>query len=427
MDEEQVIQEETTNSKKKRRSYLKLNLMSLFFTAVSFISVTLAWFAYSGLVTTQTEVNVKAWYIEFNNKGQAVSNNIVISLNDIYPGMDLMSETIDIKNSGDSAANIEYKIKSVRILDEQYVLTDQSTIEDQLAHDYPFHINMSLSDTYAKENDGTGKFVVSVSWPLDSDNDSDDTKWGNKAYEFQSAEALKAKNDSDYQIRSSIEVVISLEATQYIGEGAAPEADYKLGNIVLYDVLNNQKCNEISSSCLKTYVVDSNNTLLDGSVTLLPDLTNVAGSAVDYSSYENAYNTLTSGWTVVHQALSVKDMLPVIAKDIESSVMVGEGISNQLIGFMGNDTRISSKINSAIQYNGYFRFKNEKFPYFSTNNCYWLADDYNESKHFALVKADDLYSNIYGQDLINESGIANTCKVVPVIEVAKDKLRESSS
>ena len=58
--------EENEKIKKRRRSYLKLNIMSLFFTAVSFISVTLAWFAYSGLVTTQTEVNVKAWYIEFN-------------------------------------------------------------------------------------------------------------------------------------------------------------------------------------------------------------------------------------------------------------------------------------------------------------------------------------------------------------------------
>ena len=65
--------------KSRRRSYIKLNILSLFFTAVSFISVTLAWFAYSGLVTTQTEVNVKAWFIEFNNKGNAVSNDIVIS------------------------------------------------------------------------------------------------------------------------------------------------------------------------------------------------------------------------------------------------------------------------------------------------------------------------------------------------------------
>ena len=74
-DEEEVDREER-RKKKRRKSLLKLNLVSLFFTAVSFISVTLAWFAYSGLVTTYTEVDVKSWYIEFNKKGKAVSNNI---------------------------------------------------------------------------------------------------------------------------------------------------------------------------------------------------------------------------------------------------------------------------------------------------------------------------------------------------------------
>ena len=36
----------------------------MFFVVVSFISLTLAWFVYSGLSTVQTEVNVKSWYIK---------------------------------------------------------------------------------------------------------------------------------------------------------------------------------------------------------------------------------------------------------------------------------------------------------------------------------------------------------------------------
>ena len=213
------MNEEESKQSRRRKSYIKLNLLSLFFTAVSFISVTLAWFAYSGLVTTQTEVNVKAWFIEFNNKGNAVSSDIVISLNDVYPGMDIKSETIDIKNSGDSSAMISYKIKSVRILDDVYEITDNNQIQDKLAHDYPFHINMDLSRTFANAHDGTGNFVVSVSWPLDSGNDALDTEWGTKAYDFQNAEALKAEKDKNYVVRSSIEIKISLEAVQYVGEG----------------------------------------------------------------------------------------------------------------------------------------------------------------------------------------------------------------
>lgn len=408
--------------KARRKSYIKLNILSLFFTAVSFISVTLAWFAYSGLVTTQTEVNVKAWYIEFNNKGNAVSNDIVISLSDISPGMDIMSETIDIKNSGDSDAMIGYKIKSVRILDEEYDVSDPIAIEDKLSHAFPFHINMSLSNTYANAHDGVGSFVVSVSWPLDSDTDDDDTDWGTKAYEFQKAEADKYSKDSSYQVRNSIEVKIALEAVQYIGEGSAPDPEYRLGGIQLYDVVNNEACTEMSSTCLKTYIIDKDNKLSDGSVTLLPDLYGTYASGT-YNDYSSVYSELTNGWTVSHRKFNVEDILKVTSNDIVSTMVVSEQISNQLVGYLGLENRIDGLMNNILRYKGYVRFKNQQFNYFSSSNCYWLEDNYDADNHFALVKVDDLFSKVYAENK------TSTCKVVPVIEVSKAKLNgvESSS
>lgn len=74
--------------KRKYRAYLRLNIMSIFFLAVSFISMTLAWFAYSGFAKVETDIKVKSWYIEFQKDKQKVSNDVVISLDDIYPGMD---------------------------------------------------------------------------------------------------------------------------------------------------------------------------------------------------------------------------------------------------------------------------------------------------------------------------------------------------
>ena len=50
---------------RKHKAYIKLNVMSLFFIAVSSISVTLAWFAYSGIGKVSTEIEVKSWLIEF--------------------------------------------------------------------------------------------------------------------------------------------------------------------------------------------------------------------------------------------------------------------------------------------------------------------------------------------------------------------------
>ena len=81
-----------------KKKHLKLNIMSLFFVAVSLLSITLAWFAYSGIANTATEVDVKAWYIEFSKNNETVSNEVVLSLNDIYPGMETVTEKIDVKN-----------------------------------------------------------------------------------------------------------------------------------------------------------------------------------------------------------------------------------------------------------------------------------------------------------------------------------------
>lgn len=412
MDEEKV--------KKRRKSYLRLNILSLFFTAVSFISVTLAWFAYSGLVTTHTEVDVQAWFIEFNNKGSAVSNEIVIQLDDIHPGMDIMSETIDIKNSGDSDAMIAYKLKSVRILDTEYTIDQDGLIEDMLSHDFPFHINMSLSNRFAVAHNGVGQFVVSASWPLDGGNDALDTEWGSKAYTFQKNELAKQKKDSTYVPRSSIEVKISLEAVQYIGEGTAPDVKYSLGNVILYDVVNNQICSEVRDSCLRTIVIDENNKLSDSFVTLMPDLLNEFGKST-YNEYDTLYNNLTTSWTVTHRKLSAKDILKVTSKDVNSSVMVSEKLSNILIGNVNYQNRVDTVINSAITNKGYFRFKNQLFNYFNSSECYWLNDTYDDNNHFALVRVDELFSKVYAESKIN------SCKVMPVIEVSKAKLNGEGS
>ena len=87
---------------------------------MSLIFTTLAWFAYSGLSSLDTEIGVKAWYIELSKNGEAVSNNVVISIPTIYPGMDTITEKINIQNHGDSIAQVKYDILSARILDTEY-------------------------------------------------------------------------------------------------------------------------------------------------------------------------------------------------------------------------------------------------------------------------------------------------------------------
>lgn len=404
--------------KTRPKVYLRINLMSLLFIAVSFISVTLAWFAYSGLINVQTEIGVKAWYIDLEKDGEKVSNDIVISLEEIYPGMETISEIVKINNLGDSDAGIKYSIVSARILDNEddnYIVEDETTseyVEDILAHEYPFHININLTRSYVLAQGLPSYFEVSISWPLDSDDDALDSLWGSEAYKFQQSEENKKKDDSNYIIKPAIQIVISLIAEQFIEEDLASDVRYNLGDKVLFDVVNNNTCDEISSTCIETYIIDVNNNLGDEIVTLLPNLNNTYSSGV-YNEYSNILNDITSDWSVNTRELLVSDLLRVISTDIMNSFLVREDISNLIIGKLTYNDRIDKEIIRAINYGGYYSFINAKFPFLLTSNCIWTNTEYGSVKAFALNKINDSKSKLYGEEK------TSTCNIVPLLLVNK--------
>lgn len=402
---------------KKHKAYLKLNIMSLFFVVVSFISITLAWFAYSGFANVETEVDVKAWYIDFKQDDESVSNDIVISLSEIYPGMETISEKINIQNLGDSDAEIKYEIKSARIFNEEIDISalEEGLIEDKLSQQYPFHINIGLSDYHVAAQTGASEFEVSVSWPLEADNDELDSVWGNAAYEFQKSEEAKKLADPNYDIRTALKIVISVTAEQYLENNESPDPKYELGETVLYDVVNNKPCNQLSSTCLTTYVIDTNNKLGDVNVTLLPSLyrTYEAGT---YNDYDNILNNITADWAVSTRPLVVQDLLNIISNDVIDSKLIRNNLSDVVIGNLNYQNRMTTMIDNAINYNGYFSFNNQRFSDLSSTRCYWIDSQYGNDKAFALEKVNDTTSRIYGND------INNSCSIIPVIIVSKSNL-----
>ena len=402
--------------KKRHKLYLKLNLISLFFIVASFIFTTLAWFAYSGLSKLETEIDVKAWYIELSKSGETVSNNVVISLPTIYPGMDTVSEVIDIQNFGDSDAELSYKIISARILNDEFVTSeelDSDTLEDTLSHEYPFHVNIGLSNKVVLAETGTGSFEVSVSWPLDSGNDSLDSEWGKNAYQFDKNEKFQKQFNSKYVIRPSIQIVINVTAEQYVESEKSSSRDYVFGKKILFDPVNNKFCTELSTICMSTTVIDANNKLNSETITLLPNIYSTYESST-YDEYQNTFNRVTNGWTVEHRSLTVSDLLKVISTDVKNSYLVAPTLSNSIIGNMKNSNRITEITNKAISYNGYFTFLNDKFKYlYTSNSCYWLGDNYNDNQAFALTKIDTITSKIYGEDK------SSICEVMPVIIAKK--------
>ncbi len=402
--------------KRKKKFYLKLNIMSLLFAVVPMISVTLAWFAYSGIVDTQTDVGVKAWYIDFQKNDNSVSNDIVLSLTDIYPGMDEVSEEITIKNLGDSDANLKYVIKSARILSDpkdEFNSDDVESeiIEDKLSHDYPFSININVSKSFLKAKDEDAKFEVSINWPLDSGNDKQDSLWGTRAYNFEQEELSKKQKDSSYQIKSAIRVVINVTAEQATKNGESVDEDFLLGSEILYDFEKDQICDELSSSCLKSYVIDNNNLLKDEYVTLMADInTNFMEST--YINMNSTYNSLTSTWKSDNSIIDTNSLLKLISTDINNSYIKRAGISDKIIGKVLTDNRADSIINYVKRESYYFTFNSDNYPYLKTNNCIWTKDEYNSNDAFAL-----------SNNKLNNKSKNEVCKVIPIVKAPKSKLK----
>ena len=387
---------------RRGRVFLKINIVSILFAVVSLISVTLAWFAYSGLADVKTEVGVKAWYIEFEKNDEVVSNDIVISLDDIYPGMEPRKEKITIKNLGDTDAKLKYKIGMARILDlesDYYEASDDSPtsyIEDVLAHNYPFHINISLDKLYidAKEE---ATFEISITWPLDSGNDSLDSLWGRRAYLYEDAQKQKDPNEKE----PAIEALINVTAEQAIDDLDSVDINYLLGKKINYDITTGESCVTLSNTCIETYVIDTYNKVDDLYVNLLPSID------LGKATFEE-YQEISPEWNSSYRLLSSKDILKIISLDIENSYIKIDGISDSVIGKVLTDTRADNILNKVISKNGYFSF--ESFPYINSDTCIWTSDSYN-NLGFALDS-----NRLYGENKNTE------CRMIPVLKVLKEKI-----
>lgn len=402
--------------KERYKKYLKINMIPIIFIAASFIFTTFAWFAYSGLKSVSTEIDVKAWYIELSKSGEVVTNDIVITLDDVYPGMDTVHEVVNIENKGDSDARLRYEIVSARILDTDLSPDTNETVgllEDSLSHGYPFHVNIDLSKHYISSRGDSSTFEVSVSWPLDSGNDGLDSTWGMNSYNFQHSEQNLVDNDPTYTPRPAVQIVISVIAEQYIEDNNSSDMRFNLGDTVLYDVLLNKRCYSVSNTCLSTNVIDYDNKVGDSNVTLLPTLYTEFPTG-NFDEISTKLDDFTSSWSAPSRALTVDDLMKPISHDVINTLMNGDDISPQILGNLNYSGRIDLEKNRIISFNGYYTFMNEKFDYFSHNGCFWTSSLFDSNNGFAFGKLNELRTEIYGKSK------ADVCKIVPVIIAPKN-------
>lgn len=185
----------------------KVKIRNILILILLIIFNTYAWFIYATRVATDISVHIASWNVEFATGEDETTTNILVQVDRAYPGMENYLKDITVKNKGEMKAKLDYKIKSLKVMDDKYVVGENTTDEElknKIETEYPFKINITKDDSELSQGIGDGKFSISVEWPYESGDDEKDTLWGNKAYEYY-------KTNPD---KKSIEIQLELVAKQ---------------------------------------------------------------------------------------------------------------------------------------------------------------------------------------------------------------------
>lgn len=153
-----------------------------------------AWFIYTTRVSMNLTAHVSGWDVEFVSDQGGITSNVNVVVQRVYPGMEDFERVIQVNNKGEVQASLRYEVRSARIMDEYYEVgqTNPTTNEDYtsaeiesiITNNYPFSISIETDETNFGATNGIGYYTITVEWDYESGNDTLDTYWGNKAYEF---------------------------------------------------------------------------------------------------------------------------------------------------------------------------------------------------------------------------------------------------
>ena len=186
----------------------KVKIKNLVILIFLLIFNTYAWFVFSKRASTDITAKVGTWKVDFISSDGTTTEDVIIEVDKIFPGMIDFEKEIEAVKIGETEAELGYKIEELRIMDETFMVGNGITEEElknKINTEYPFTIIFEVNDfgTIIDKPD-KGKFKVLIKWPFESGNDEIDTFWGNKAYDY-------AKQNPN---SSSIEIKVKLIAKQ---------------------------------------------------------------------------------------------------------------------------------------------------------------------------------------------------------------------
>lgn len=173
---------------KRKKIIKKVKFKTLFLLMITLASNSFAWFIYTTKVSSNISAKVREWNVSFDVNGENVEKTIEINIDSLYPGMSTYTQTLTASNSGEARAQISYEVIRANILGDDLTGMNYSDIQiiNYLRSYYPFSIDFHVSNDIIQSN-SEETITISVSWPYESGQDEEDTKWGNLAYTYHSS------------------------------------------------------------------------------------------------------------------------------------------------------------------------------------------------------------------------------------------------
>ena len=173
---------------KRKKIIKKVKFKNLFLLMITLASNSFAWFIYTTKVSSNISAKVREWNVSFDVNGENVEKTIEINIDSLYPGMTTYTQTLTASNSGEARAQISYEVIRANILGDDLTGMNYSDIQiiNYLRSYYPFSIDFHVSNDIVQSN-SEETITISVSWPYESGQDEEDTKWGNLAYTYHSS------------------------------------------------------------------------------------------------------------------------------------------------------------------------------------------------------------------------------------------------
>lgn len=173
---------------KRKKIIKKVKFKTLFLLMITLASNSFAWFIYTTKVSSNISAKVREWNVSFDVNGENIEKTIEINIDSLYPGMSTYTQTLTASNSGEARAQISYEVIRANILGDDLTGMNYSDIQiiNYLRSYYPFSIDFHVSNDIVQSN-SEETITISVSWPYESGQDEEDTKWGNLAYTYHSS------------------------------------------------------------------------------------------------------------------------------------------------------------------------------------------------------------------------------------------------